>query len=858
MPESGQPLLDNLDENSHKHAFSVSEDLKYALRESIELLGNETTQYLIKHGKVNYTGKNAIKPEELSRECLRYMYRLLFLFYIEARPELEYAPMKSMTYLKGYSLENLRDLEMIPLYSEEDKNGHYLNDSLNLLFKLIHKGYTARKHIDTRDIDDFSITQLDSHLFDPKRTPTLNKVVFTNLTLQRIIQLMSLSRPKKGKRSRRGRISYAQLGINQLGAVYEALLSYRGFFAHELLYEVKKKGETPNELETGYFVNAEQFGQYDEDEKVTHTVYEGGEKKTRYKKFEKGSFIYRMAGRDREKSASYYTPEVLTHSLVKYALKELYKEKLEPLKTANEKANAIINFTVCEPAMGSAAFLNEAINQLSEQYLVYKQEAEDKRILQDEYTQELQRVKMYIADNNVYGVDLNPVAVELAEVSLWLNAISSNAFVPWFGYQLFNGNSLIGARRQVFPAHQLTYKNSKTPSWLNLPPKRIMPNEQREEHQVYHFLLGDNGMANYTDKVVKGLKGEEIKTINEWRKSFNKPWESEQKAQLQRISQKIDDLWQEHTRQRARERKLTTDKLPIWPEEINKLLQESKTHNMADKDKLIQQAMTDGSSSYQRLKMVMDYWCALWFWPIDSAEELPDREEYLFEIETLLDGYIQPELLEENPEQESESTLESDQSSLDLGEPQQAGFNFGHTEPENANQTQLLTAKGTLNKKVIFKHLPRLGLVDKLSQHYKYFHWELEFSDIFEQNGGFDMVLGNPPWLKVEWQEGGILGDANPLFVLRKFSATKMNQLREETFEQYPELQQSYFTEHGEAEGTQNFLNGLVNYPLLKGIQTNLYKCFLPQAWMVTNNEGVSGFLHPEGIYDDPKGSTEA
>ena len=127
--------------------------------------------------------------------------------------------------------------------------------------------------------------------------------------MQRILNLMSLSKEKSGKK-RRGRISYAQLGINQLGAVYEALLSYRGFFAQETLYEVKKKGDTYSELETGYFVSAEQFGEYDEEEKVTYTVYEGGEKKTRYKKFEKGTFIYRMAGRDREKSASYYTPEV--------------------------------------------------------------------------------------------------------------------------------------------------------------------------------------------------------------------------------------------------------------------------------------------------------------------------------------------------------------------------------------------------------------------------------------------------------------------------------------------------------------------------------------------------------------------
>ncbi|MCV5296503.1 hypothetical protein OFC42_32485, partial [Escherichia coli] len=81
------------------------------------------------------------------------------------------------------------------------------------------------------------------------------------------------------------------------------------------------------------------------------------------------SFIYRMAGRDREKSASYYTPEVLTRSLVKYALKELFKEQIDPISDPHAKADAILNLTVCEPAMGSAAFLNEAINQLAEAYL---------------------------------------------------------------------------------------------------------------------------------------------------------------------------------------------------------------------------------------------------------------------------------------------------------------------------------------------------------------------------------------------------------------------------------------------------------------------------------------------------------
>lgn len=493
LPGSGAPYLDSLDDNSHKHAFGVSEDLKYALRESIELLGNEAMRYLINNELAYYTGKRAINPDELSRECLRYMYRLLFLFYIEARPELGYAPMTAKTYLQGYSLETLRDLEMIPLTSEEDRNGRYFHDSLNMLFKLVRDGYSGgvKMQSDLESGDritihshQFSVPRLESHLFDANNTRILNRVVFRNETLQQIIQAMSLSRPGKGRFNRRGRISYRQLGINQLGAVYEALLSYRGFFASDDLYEVKKAGEEFNELETGYFVSKDEIGKYHDDEKVY-------EKDGSLRIHRKGSFIYRMAGRDREKSASYYTPEVLTRSLVKYALKELFKEQIDPITDPHAKADAILNLTVCEPAMGSAAFLNEAINQLAEAYLFHKQQAEGRRIPQDRYTQELQRVKMYIADNNVFGVDLNPVAVELAEVSLWLNAISGDAFVPWFGYQLHCGNSLVGARRQVFNKSELTYKKAKDPSWLNSEPAELTMNIPREDKQIFHFLLPD-------------------------------------------------------------------------------------------------------------------------------------------------------------------------------------------------------------------------------------------------------------------------------------------------------------------------------------------------------------------------------
>lgn len=72
--------------------------------------------------------------------------------------------------------------------------------------------------------------------------------------------------------------------------------------------------------------------------------------------------------------------------------------------------------------------------------------------------------------------------------------------------------------------------------------------------------------------------------------------------------------------------------------------------------------------------------------------------------------------------------------------------------------------------------------------------------------------------------------------------------------ERVPGLRESFFGEYETAEGTQNFLNAVQNYPELKGSKANLYKCFLPVAWSVGSQEGSSGFLHPEGVYDDPNG----
>jgi len=92
------------------------------------------------------------------------------------------------------------------------------------------------------------------------------------------------------------------------------------------------------------------------------------------------------------------------------------------------------------------------------------------------------------------------------------------------------------------------------------------------------------------------------------------------------------------------------------------------------------------------------------------------------------------------------------------------------------------------------------------------------------------------------------------MVLIRKVSASELAKRRGDAFAANPDLRAAYLEEFEGQNGTQAFLNAVANYPLLKGSQTNLFKCFLPQAWRIASVQGVQGFLHPEGVYDDPKG----
>lgn len=118
-PDDGKVLLDELDEQSQKNASGVSQDLKYALRESIELLGNEVL-YDMKARLGRDLDADPVDAGQLTLECLRYMYRMLFVLFIESRPELGYAPIKAQSYTT-YDNHQITAVDMYAENLDSDK-----------------------------------------------------------------------------------------------------------------------------------------------------------------------------------------------------------------------------------------------------------------------------------------------------------------------------------------------------------------------------------------------------------------------------------------------------------------------------------------------------------------------------------------------------------------------------------------------------------------------------------------------------------------------------------------------------------------------------------------------------------------
>lgn len=456
-PESGKSIHEELDDSSHKHAFAVTTALRESVRQGIEDLVDEMVAHRRKsHQKYMPDHEGETFARELTRDALFYIYRIIFLMYVEAQgDDADTLPLKSEIYRGGYSIEKLVEVSLKDISpASPEYDGTFIHESLQKIFALIWNGYGSRAERAMFEDEDskrwtrtgFFVKGIKSDLFDPAQIKHLGDTVFRNHVLQAIIKRLSFAKGE-GRRAQTGRISYANLGINQLGAVYEGLLSYTGYFAKEPLVALKPKDVSQADIDRGkvtddiYICSKKLADSYRKNKTYQLTdehFVRVSVDDPRFVEYPQGSFIYRLAGRDRQKLASYYTPESLTKLTVRYALKVLFENK----KTAEE----LLNLKILEPAMGSGAFLGETVAQIAEQIVAIEARESKTALSAAERKRRYQDVKYHLITNSVYGVDLNPTAIELAKFSLWLGCIGAAKDPPDFTGRLKQGNSLIGAR----------------------------------------------------------------------------------------------------------------------------------------------------------------------------------------------------------------------------------------------------------------------------------------------------------------------------------------------------------------------------------------------------------------------------
>lgn len=794
--DEAQSVLTSLLERANTESAGVSKELRHGIRRSIEILANAVVK------DVRYRRKGAwmaIEPKDLTRQSLRYLYRIIVLLFAEARPELGILPSDDPDYQAGYSMARLRETTRVELHSDHARNARHLQHSLDTLFGLVNDGHATEQTLGAEDARELIFPGLRSALFGPDACPLIDQTHLTDEVLQQVLANLCFTRAKAGQRPQA--VSYSTLGINQIGAVYEGLMAYSGFLAKEPLFEVDKDADPDN---GSWVIPVDRADEFPDEVFLNEETLDGSTKRVRY---EEGDFVFRLSGRDRQRSASYYTPEVLTEFTVRHALDVLFDEN------PGLRAADILDLTVCEPALGSGAFLTEAISQLAERYLKAAQDESGDVIDADRYQFELQRAKAHFAVNQAYGVDLNQTAVELAEVSLWLSCMHAGLQAPWFGARLRCGNSLVGARRATYTAGNV--KSAVYVGKSAVPPtdKPLGVTPLSSAVGIHHFLVPGQGWGAACEaKEIKELDPDWVQSVKAWRKKIHAKPTARHVGRMQHLAERVEELWKESAQEVGRFWTATRQHIDVWG---------ADTPNAGERfgEAAIREVLDDPRSATSRLRALMDAWCSLWLWGPQHGTALPSLDEWLIVAEAL----------------------------LRIDEPWDSDVLFG-------DERKLALPAGSSIGDIAAAH-PWLASAREIAATQTWFHWELEFSPVFAR-GGFDLQVGNPPWVRPSWSEPDALAEHDPWFGLTDPIPESERAARRAAVLEQASARRQYLAERGENAAMGECLGAVSREPLLAGQQTNLYLLFITGTWRRSRQTGSIALLHPDGHLSDPKAAT--
>jgi hypothetical protein len=670
LPQPGHPpedcLLEKYYQQSIEKGGRVRDNLRDGVEEALKVLGTGFLRHPDNAALRERIDASALNADQFHRQLLLLVYRLLFLTVAEDRHLIisigEHADRNQSIYRDYYSIGRLRDRAEGIL---EDSGFSDLWVGLTQTFKLFS---------DSNDTNPVGIPPLNGDLFSNTTVPDLETAHLSNLDLLKAVRWLMFYR----ERSIQQRVNYAALDVEELGSVYESLLDFRPIISKEA---------------------------------------DGRE-------FNLG------VGGERRSTGSYYTRPELVRLLIQSALVPVIEDRLSDAEKQNKgqssevmqraKIDALLKITVCDPACGSGHFILEAARRLGKELARI-------RAKEDEPTPEQFHMAVReVISHCIYGVDVNPLAVDLCKLALWLEGHWAGKPLSFLDHRIRCGNSLIG----VFDPVRM---------------KEGIPDE------AFTAVTGD-------DKKVAA--------------AFKRQNQSERVIGQKRLD--FDEVKEDHGREYATLFGMRLD----FPEE--------KPSDVRRKSDLFEEARK--SKDWWHDWTASNLWTSAFFFTFSKLDDpfIPTHESFLEYLVYAKD------------------------------KPQMTG---------NSNA---------------------------LSEYVHFFHWTLEYPEVFER-GGFDVVLGNPPWERIKLQEEEHWAD-DPYIATAKNKAERSKRIAEYSQSPNQEKQKRFrqfiMAKHT-AEASSKFVRHCGFFPLTAVGDINTYSLFAELSRQLLSGRGHAGIVLPAGIATD-------
>ncbi|MHB1463293.1 MAG: Eco57I restriction-modification methylase domain-containing protein [Armatimonadota bacterium] len=433
--DDNQPAL----ETYRQASIKVTQEIEKHLKSSMDdVLRNISMGFVQNEARTSFSQE---ERDEIFQNSVYLLYRVVFILYTESRGLL---PVSNPIYQDQYSLKTLTRVAIGHHFKRSaDITGYDLWIRLRKLFIWIDEGHRATPE------EDFEITEYDGELFDTSKRPYLSEHLINNEFLsEALYQLNCMDVPKKPGEHRW--IDYRDLSVRHLGSLYESLLEYKLYIAEQPMVASVSGDKVKYELQSSV-----QLKETDQGNLIP-----------------RGGVYFGQSATERKRTGSYYTPEdvveYIVSNTVSIGLENLWMQFQPELSNLQANVNnslsdaerlrlqrytdetveqfirqQVFTYRILDPAMGSGHFLVNALQKVTNFAVDKLSETPWPNAALDTSPVIWRR---RVVERCIFGVDLNPLATELAKLSLWLASASEGSPLSFLNHHLKTGNSLIGAK----------------------------------------------------------------------------------------------------------------------------------------------------------------------------------------------------------------------------------------------------------------------------------------------------------------------------------------------------------------------------------------------------------------------------